>query len=59
MSEEELKGWFSNLIHDITKPITVGGHSTGVSALGIATTLLGKRSDGILIILLLNSYFSF
>jgi hypothetical protein len=41
MSEEELKGWLSNVVNTITKPISIGGQSIGISPLGVATTLLG------------------
>jgi hypothetical protein len=44
LSEEEFKGWLSNVINTITKPISIGGQSIGISPLDIATFGLGKRS---------------
>jgi hypothetical protein len=42
MTEEEFKGWLSNVINTITKPISIGGQSIGISPLGIASITLGK-----------------
>lgn len=44
MTEEEFKGWLSNTINTITKPISIGGQNIGVSPLDIAIIGLGKRS---------------
>jgi hypothetical protein len=42
MTEDEFKGWLSNVINTITKPITVSGINTGISPLDIGAILVGK-----------------